>query len=437
MTSGPAGPAAPTADRRGRVGFGITAGVLAVIMLGGTLPVPLYVLWGPEMGFGPLGVTVVFVAYVIGTLSALLGFGQLSDHIGRTKVMAPAIVLAALSTAIFLAAASIGVLIVARIISGLAVGLIGGTATAALAELSGRAGPQRAAVVASGANLGGLALGPLAAGLFAQYVPVPTRAVFWAYLALCAVLLAAVPAIPETVRQPDRAFRVHLRVGVPARMRPVMLGAGLAVFAAFALLGLFSSLVPTFVRGVLGIGNLAVAGLTVFLIFAVAAITQAASARLASRRSVTAGLPLLLAGLAALEISLFVKAEWLFYAATVAGGIAVGLIFRGGLTEINRQADPAHRAEAVSTYFAAAYLGLGVPVLLIGLAAVAVGPIDASAWVAGLVAAIILTAALVVIRTFGTTAQAAPSPARCDDSWCNPQLAGGPAATSASHSRVK
>jgi MFS family permease len=260
------------------------------------------------------------------------------------------------------------------------------------------------------------------AGLFGQYVPDPLHTVYWAYLGLTAVALLALLAVPETVRRPDRAFRPHLRIGVPANMRLLMVGAGMAVFAAFTMLGLFSSLVPTFVSDVLGISNLAIIGFTAFLVFVIAAITQAASARLASRRSVSVGLPLLLAGLGALEISLFVKAEWLFYAATVVGGIAVGLIFRGGLTEINRQADPAHRAQAVSTYFAAAYVGLGLPAVITGLIAVAVGPIDASAWVAGLVAAIILTAAVVVARTFGRTAQATPSSV-CPDSWCNPHPA--------------
>jgi hypothetical protein len=47
-----------------RRGYALTAGVLLVMMLGGTLPVPLYVLYEKQMGFGPLGVTVVFAAYV-------------------------------------------------------------------------------------------------------------------------------------------------------------------------------------------------------------------------------------------------------------------------------------------------------------------------------------------------------------------------------------
>ena len=65
-----------------RRGYRLTAAVLLMVMLGGTLPVPLYVLYERQMGFGPLGVTVVFAAYVLGTLFALVALGDLSDHIG-------------------------------------------------------------------------------------------------------------------------------------------------------------------------------------------------------------------------------------------------------------------------------------------------------------------------------------------------------------------
>lgn len=196
-----------------RHGYSLTAGLLVVVMLGGTLPIPLYVLWEQRMGFGPLGVTVVFAAYVAGTLSALVLFGDLSDHIGRRKVLAIGISCAAVSTIGFLLASgiapSIGLLIASRVVSGLAAGFVTGTATAALAELQLHRDRQAAAVVASGSNMTGLGLGPLIAGLFAEYVALPTRSVFWFYLGLCALALAALAVIPETVTAPDR--RVSLR----------------------------------------------------------------------------------------------------------------------------------------------------------------------------------------------------------------------------------
>ena len=131
---------------------------------------------------------------------------------------------------------------------------------------------------------------------------------------------------------------------------------------------------PTFLHGILGVHNLALIGGASFLIFVIAAVSQAVSARLSSRRSVGAGLPLLLVCLAALESALFTKALWLFLVGTVVGGVAVGFIFRGGLSELNRLADPRHRAAVISTYFVAAYVGLGLPVVLTGLISVAARP---------------------------------------------------------------
>ncbi len=264
--------------------------------------------------------------------------------------------------------------------SGLAAGFATGTATAALAELQ-PCGDRQAA----GSNMTGLGLGPLIAGLFAEYVALPTRSVFWAYLGLCALALAGLLATPETVHNPDKAVSLRPRLGVPPAMRVVVLGACLGVFAAFSLLGLFSSLVPTFLHGILGVRNLALVGAAASLIFFIAAISQAASARLPARRSMSTGLPLLLLSLAAVESALFARALWLFLAGTVVGGAAVGLIFRGGLAEIYRLAEPAHRAAVVSTFFAAAYAGLGLPPVLTGLISQLAGAVNASAYTSGIV----------------------------------------------------
>ena len=284
----------------------------------------------------------VFAAYVVGTLAALVAFGDLSDHIGRWSCWRSRWAARAQH----------------RVVSGglrhraahrgadrqRAGGGVCHGATAALAELEPHGDRRAAAVTAFRQQPGRLRLGPLVAGIFAAYVAMPTRSVFWAYLGVCALALAAITVIDETVRDPDQVIRVRPRLDVPPDMRAVMTGACLGVFAAFSILGTFSSLVPTFLHGILGVRNLALIGAASFLIFIIAAISQAMSARLPARRSVTAGLPLLLICLAMLEAALFAKALWLFLAGTVIGGVAVGFIFRGSLSELNRLADPRHRA---------------------------------------------------------------------------------------------
>ena len=85
------------------------------------------------------------------------------------------------------------------------------------------------------------------------------------YLGVCALALAAIAVIPETVRHPDQVISVRPRLGVPPGMRAVMAGACLGVFAAFSILGSFSSLVPTFLHGILGVHNFALIGAASFL----------------------------------------------------------------------------------------------------------------------------------------------------------------------------
>jgi hypothetical protein len=74
----------------------------------------------------------------------------------------------------------------------------------------------------------------------------------------------------------------------------------------------------------------------------------------------------------------------------------------------------------VSTFFAAAYVGLGLPAVLTGLISLPVGPVDASVYVSGLAAAIAVAAFVVVRRTFGRATAPSPPAIPCD-SWCQPE----------------
>jgi hypothetical protein len=71
----------------------------------------------------------------------------------------------------------------------------------------------------------------------------------------------------------------------------------------------------------------------------------------------------------------------------------------------------------VSAFFVAAYVGLGLPAVLTGLISLAAGPVDASAYVSGLAAAVVIVAFAVVRRTFGVTSAPRP-PTVPSDSWC-------------------
>ncbi|GAA3223730.1 MFS transporter [Nonomuraea helvata] len=180
-------------------------------MLGGTLPIPLYAFWAPQMGFGPFTTTLAFAVYALGTVLALMMFASLSDRAGlRPLLAAPA------STALFLIARDVGTLLAARFLCGLATGVFASTAIAALSELAG-GNARRAAMVSTAANMGGLGLGAVMAGVFAEYGTDPTHLVFWVYLATLAPAFLAVAITPETVAVRGRPALAVRRPAVPAR----------------------------------------------------------------------------------------------------------------------------------------------------------------------------------------------------------------------------
>ena len=364
----------PPATRRhglpggGRVAFWLAALILGITMLGTTLPTPLYVIYQGQWHFSAVVVTLTFAVYAVAVLATLLLAGRSSDQAGRKPVLAAALGFSALSTVAFILAPDVGVLFVGRILSGVSAGLMTGTATAALAELVPASASRRASLVATAANMGGLGLGPLIAGLFAQYAPNPTVLVFEVYLGVLAVAGLCLLVVPETVLPRRRPALRFAGLGIPERGRSEFVAAGAAGFAAFALLGLFSALAPTFLGSVLHQSNHAVQGGVVFLLLAVGAVTQVALFRFNSRRVVLAGLGVFLAALALIVAALDEASMALFLAGTVVGGMAVGSVFLGSLATANRLAPPGQRGQVISAYFVACYTGLIIPVVGVGVA---------------------------------------------------------------------
>jgi MFS family permease len=353
--------------------FWLVGYVFAVTILGTSLPAPLYVIYQRQWHFSTGVLTLIFAVYAVAVLATLLFAGRVSDQVGRKPVMTAALGFSVLSTVVFILAPSVGWLYLGRVLSGLSAGLMTSAAPAALTEMAGASASRRATLTATAANMGGAGLGPLTAGLFAQYLPQPTVLVFEVYLGLLAIAAIALTSVPETVTRRQRLTLRFSGLAILPAGRSEFIAAGLAAFAAFALTGLFTSLAPGFVGAVLHQANFALAGAVSFLIFAAATAAQLSMARLNSRPVTLAGLVLFLSGLALIVAGLSASSLAVFLAGTVVGGIAVGALFIGSMSTANRLAPADSRAQVVSTYFVFAYTGLIIPVVGVGTAADYVG----------------------------------------------------------------
>jgi MFS family permease len=357
----------PETSTKTRLAFGLLAYAFAAIMVGTTLPTPMYALYGQQMHFAVLTTTVIYATYAGGVLFALLAFGRWSDAIGRRPVLLAGVVFAVASAAVFLVADSVSVLLVARVLSGLSAGLFTGTATAAVIEAAPKNWRTRAAGVATVANMGGLGIGPLLAGLLVQYAPAPLQLSFIVHIVLALLAGVAVLVVPET-SQRTGSIGVQ-RLSVPVEVRAVFVVASLAAFAGFAVTGLFAAVAPSFVAGVVGVDNHAVAGLIASSIFFASAAAQIAAGKMNPNRAVAIGCAIMVAAMAILAVALHFSSLAGLVAAAVVAGIGQGISFSRGLAAVAERTPADRRAEVSSTYFVVAYVAISLPVVGEGLAA--------------------------------------------------------------------
>jgi MFS family permease len=362
--------------RQHSFGFWVAAVAFLVNMGFSAVPTPLYGLYQQRDHFSTFMVTVVYAVYAIGVIGSLFLGGHVSDWVGRKQVFVPALLINVVSSVIFLLVPSLPGLLIARVVSGISIGLTTATATAYLAEL--RVGifgsepprsPRRAQVVAAAANLGGIGVGPLAAGLLAQFAPQPLRLPYIIFGSVLILLALLVIASPETTIRPDPtpAWRPQ-RIAVPPDARRTFFAATAAGVASFAVFGVFNSLVPSFLAGTLQESSAAVAGAAAFAAFAAGAVAQILLSRLGVTTTLRSSMVILTPGLGLLIGGMWLPSLAMFVIGGVLTGAGAGLVFRGALVAAGAAAPPESRAEVLSGFFLGAYVGLSVPVLGLGIA---------------------------------------------------------------------
>jgi MFS family permease len=364
-----------TRSRRHGIGFWVTAYAFAVAMAFSAVPTPLYVLYQRRDGFSTTMITVIFAVYALGVTVSLFLAGHVSDWVGRRRTLLAAVLLTLVAAASFLVWRSTAGLLVARFVNGLSIGVVTATATAYLAELHAHGRPdatsRRAEVVATAANLGGIGVGPLVAGILAQWVVDPLTVPFLVFAVLLLVAMGGLLLVPETKQRPRelRSYRPQ-RVSVPRAARAQYFAAAAGGLIAFAAFGLFTSLAPTFLAQTLGNTSRALAGTTVFAVFASAAIVQTLLGTRPARTLLLAGTVLLPLGLAFVSAAVWLSTPslTLFLAGGVVTGAGAGLLFKAMLSDVIELASPESRAEALAGFFLASYVGLSVPVIGVGAA---------------------------------------------------------------------
>ncbi|WP_433236611.1 MFS transporter [Actinomadura nitritigenes] len=347
----------------------LDASILAALLAASSAPTPLYSLYQDQWGLTALTITVVFSAYSLALLAALLTVGALSDHLGRRPVLMGALLLEAASMLLLASADGAGQLIAARVLQGAATGAATSAAGAALLDLEDPRRPGRSALTNGIAPVVGMAAGVLVATLLVRFAPAPTATVYVLLAALFGAQAIAVAFTRETACPHAGALRsLRPRLAVPPPARRALLTAGTGVVAIWALGGFYSSLGPALVRLVAPDAPQAVGGMVFFTVSAAAALTVWTLRRTAPSAAATGGSLTVIASAALSLLGLHGAGLPAVYGGAALAGVAFGAVSQGALHMLLASLRQRDRAATLAAYYVLSYLSMSLPAIAAGAA---------------------------------------------------------------------
>jgi hypothetical protein len=342
---------------------------------------PMLIVYRHELGLGAGAVAGLFLVYALTLIPGLLIGGPASDRFGRRPVVLPFVALSPLATLLLvLGPRSLALITAGRALAGLCSGVVFGSATAWIQELSHGTlsngtlsnGTGQSARRAALALTAGFGLGPVVAALLAQWAPEPEVLPYLPHLVIGVAAALTAWSVPE-----GPGARTSAQARPPGRWPPAAMRTWrfwLAVALASPIVfGSVSLAIVVLPEDVTSAGTLSAgfAGLMTALAFAAGVGVQSAARRLANPLAGdVAGLCCAAAGAGVGVAAVAGASRVLAGVAAVLLGLAYGLCLVSGLRQAEQMAGPGERGAVVACFYALAYLGFAAPYLADGLGAV-------------------------------------------------------------------
>lgn len=346
---------------------------LLVLTMGTSTLTPLLPLYQQDFGLSTGTATLLFVTYTITVCPTMLIAGNLSDRLGRKRILLPAMAVMTLASLVFALAESVPLLFAGRVLQGLAIGGFLGVGSAFVVDHARRGSKALAAALAGVFFRLGFGLGPGLAGITAEYARDPRHLIFEIHIALMIVGMIAIATASETLMRRQQGVPFRIRIGVPhGQALGFLTFVAPAAFMMSFVEGTVLSVVPIFVVETLGVDNLAVVGLIGFLVLAVGGVAPFVARNLEPRRSVIIGVACSAVLSFLIVASSGLDAVGLVVFAAAAIGFINGFILYGGTVIAGTIVPIQERGKLMSLLYTFAYAGT-IPTVALGYLADGIG----------------------------------------------------------------
>ena len=381
----------------------VSAGVVSHTLWTSAAPALTYRLYAEEWHLTHTATAVIFAVYPIGVVVMLVGFGGISDHIGRRATMLAGLFASLVGALLFAVASDVWWLFAGRALMGIGVGLSASPSTAAILEFSNPEHAKSAASVTMAAQAIGFAAALLLGGALTEYAPWPTRLCFWVLALFLIILLTATWFLPRHTVGDAGGDRRSRMPSVPKDVRRAFAVSSTAMVAAYTFGVLVLSLGGQVEHDLIGSPNALLNGAVLSLFPIVSGVVGIITRSFPPRVALRAGALVSGLGMVLLILAVSLRDLLIYLLATAAAGGAYSLLFVGGLQVISAAAPVHHRGGTLSALYLLGYVSMGALALVLG----------AIATTRGLSLAVDFGAAAIIVMNVATLvlATTTPSPA--------------------------
>jgi predicted MFS family arabinose efflux permease len=391
----------------------VSAGVVGHTLWTSAAPALTYGLYAQEWHLTHTVTAAIFAVYPIFVVVMLVGFGGISDQIGRRATMLAGLFASLAGALLFAVAPDVWWVFAGRALMGIGVGLAASPSTAAILEFTSPERAKRAALVTMVAQAIGFAAALLLGGALTEYGPWPTRLCFWILAVLLLILLTGTWFLPRHAAGAVVGRWRSRMPSVPKEVRRVFAASSTAMMAAYTFGVLVLSLGGQVEHDLIGSANAFLNSAVLSLFPIVMGAIGIIARTLSPRAALIVGA--LVSGLAMVLLIAAVNFRDLviYLLATAAAGGAYSLLFVGGLQVISAAAPVAHRGAILSALYLLGYLSMGALALVLG----------AIATTRGLGFAVNLGAAAIILMNIATLVLATTTPSGTSPSAAPPSSA--------------
>ena len=379
----------------------VSAGVVSHTLWTSAAPALTYGIYAQEWHLTHTMTAGIFAVYPIGVVVMLVGFGGISDQIGRRATMLAGLFASLAGAVLFAIAPDVWWVFAGRALMGIGVGLAASPSTAAILEFTSPERAKSAALVTMAAQAMGFAAALLLGGALTEYGPWPTRLCFWILAVLLLTLLAATWFLPRHTVGDAGGDKRSRMPSVPKDVRRAFAVSSTAMVAAYTFGVLVLSLGGQVEHDLIGSPDAFLNGAVLSFFPIVMGATGIIARTLSPRMALIVGALVSGLGMVLLIVAVNFRDLVTYLVATAAAGGAYSLLFVGGLQVISAAACERNRGGILSALYLLGYLSMGVLALVLG----------AVATTRGLSFAVDLGAAAIILMNFATLVLATTTPA--------------------------